>query len=113
MKLKKSFAFMAAASLAVIACGHKKSDANLRALLEREALVVDVRTPAEFASGHHPRAVNIPVDQVEGRLAEFGDKTKPVVVYCGSGVRSGRAKETLEAAGFTQVTNAGGFRDLP
>lgn len=86
---------------------------DLKALLDGKALVVDVRTPGEFASGHHPRAVNIPIDQVESRIAEFGDKKKPVVVYCGSGVRSGRAKGILEAAGYTSVTNAGGFRDLP
>ena len=78
-----------------------------------KAKLVDVRTPAEFASGHHPRALNIPVDEVDKRLAEFGDKKKPVVLYCQSGNRSGRAKQTLEAAGFTAVTNAGGYRDLP
>lgn len=86
---------------------------DLKALLDGKALVVDVRTPAEFASGHHPRAVNIPVDEVPSRMAEFGDKKRPVVVYCGSGKRSGRAKETLEAAGYKSVINGGGFRDLP
>ena len=86
---------------------------ELGTLLAGKALVVDVRTPGEFASGHHPRAVNIPVDQVRSRIAEFGDKKKPVVVYCASGNRSGRAKQALESAGYTQVTNAGGFSDLP
>lgn len=86
---------------------------DLKALLDGKALVVDVRTPGEFASGHHARAVNIPVDQVQSRIAEFGDKKKPVVVYCASGVRSSRAKQALEAAGYTSVTNAGGFSDLP
>lgn len=81
--------------------------------LDGKALVVDVRTPGEFASGHHPRAVNIPVDQVESRLKEFGDKSQPIVVYCASGVRSSRAKQTLESAGYSSVINAGGFRDLP
>lgn len=109
----KKITIYAVALFTVAACARKPDGSKLKALLDGEALVVDVRTPAEFASGHHPRAVNIPVDQVEGRLSEFGDKKKPVVVYCGSGVRSGRAKQTLEAAGFTQVTNAGGFRDLP
>ena len=86
---------------------------DLKALLDGKALVVDVRTPGEFASGHHPRAVNIPVDQVQSRIAEFGDKKKPVVVYCASGVRSSRAKQALESAGYTQVINAGGYGDLP
>ena len=86
---------------------------ELKTLLDSKALVVDVRTPGEFASGHHPRAVNIPIDQVQSRMAEFGDKKTPVVVYCASGNRSGRAKQALESAGYTQVTNAGGFSDLP
>lgn len=103
----------AAVIFTAAACGEKKGNSDLKALLDGKALVVDVRTPGEFASGHHPRAVNIPVDEVDSRIAEFGDKAKPVVVYCQSGNRSGRAKRMLEAAGFTSVTNAGGFRDLP
>ncbi len=87
--------------------------AELKALLDGKATVVDVRTPGEFASGHHPRAINIPVDQVQSRIAEFGDKSKPVVVYCASGSRSGYAKQILLSAGYKQVINAGGFRDLP
>lgn len=86
---------------------------ELKSLLDGKATVVDVRTPGEFAAGHHPRAKNIPVDQVQSRIAEFGDKSKPVVVYCASGNRSGRAKRMLEAAGYKNVINAGGFRDLP
>ncbi|MFO1469647.1 MAG: rhodanese-like domain-containing protein [Turneriella sp.] len=57
--------------------------------------------------------MNVPIDQVQSRMAEFGDKKKPVVVYCASGIRSGRAKGMLEAAGYTSVTNGGGFNDLP
>lgn len=109
--MKKAI-FVAAALLTVAACA-RKPDPALKQLLNGGALVVDVRTPAEYASGHHPRAINIPVDEVESRLNEFGDKKKPVVVYCQSGSRSSRAKSTLEANGFTSVTNAGGFRDLP
>ncbi len=109
----KNLILLVAAAFAAVTCGKKTNDTDLKTLLESKALVVDVRTPAEFASGHHPRAVNIPVDEVDRRLAEFGDKKKPVVLYCQSGNRSGRAKQTLEAAGFTAVTNAGGYRDLP
>lgn len=123
MRLKIGF-WAFAAAFAVAQCGKDAGStvqadtgnsgrARLKALLDGKATVVDVRTPAEFAAGHHPRAVNIPVDQVESRLKEFGDKSRPVVVYCASGARSGHAKRVLEAAGFTDVTNAGGFRDLP
>ncbi|MCX7632825.1 MAG: rhodanese-like domain-containing protein [Turneriella sp.] len=90
-----------------------QSRKELKELLEGKALVVDVRTPAEFAAGHHPRAINIPVDQVPARLKEFGDKSRPIVVYCASGGRSGHAKRILESAGYQRVINAGGLRDLP
>lgn len=76
------------------------------------ALVVDVRTPQEFAGRHYPGALNIPVDQVQARIKEFGDKNSPIVVYCQSGGRSGMAKQILESAGFTKVTNGGGLADM-
>jgi phage shock protein E len=109
----KKISFLIAGFLVLGACEKAPAESKVKGLLDGGALVVDVRTPGEFASGHHPRAINIPVDQVESRIADFGDKNKPVVVYCASGSRSGRAKRTLEAAGFSSVTNAGGYRDLP
>ena len=83
----------------------------------KAALVIDVRTPEEFASGHVGRAENIPVGEVEARVDEIaqklgGEKSKPVAVYCAAGVRAGPAKAALEKAGFTNVTNAGGYEDL-
>jgi len=77
------------------------------------ALIVDVRTPEEFAAGHYKGAVNIPLAEIQSRLSEFGDKNKPVVVYCRSGNRSAKAKAILEANGFRDVTNGGGLRDMP
>lgn len=94
-----------------------KDPAAARTLIERGAIVIDVRTAEEFAEEHLPNAVNIPVGEVKGRLAEVerlvgGDRGKPVVVYCGSGRRSAKAKDTLDAAGFSQVVNGGGLDDL-
>ena len=114
------------------ACGSKSSDpppdkaaaakpvtdpATARRLLGEGAVVLDVRSPEEFADGHVERAVNVPVQDVGTRLAEIeqlvgGDRARPVVVYCGSGARSAKAKATLEAAGFTAVVNGGGYKDL-
>jgi len=71
------------------------------------ALVVDVRTPAEFPSGAYPGAINIPVFEVEKRLAEFGDRKRAIVVYCHSGNRSAQAKAILERNGFLDVSNGG------
>lgn len=71
------------------------------------ALLVDVRSPGEYAAGHLDGAVNIPVDQVERRITEFGPRDRPVVVYCRSGARSAAAARSLTAAGFARVVDAG------
>jgi len=91
--------------------------AQARALISSGAVVLDVRSPEEFEGGHVEGAVNLPVQDVAGRLGEIeqlvgGDRSKPVVVYCGAGGRASKAKETLEAAGYTKVVNGGGYRDL-
>lgn len=77
------------------------------------ALIVDVRSPEEFEEEHYPNAVNIPVEQTQMRLNEYGDKSKPIVVYCASGARSAYAARFLKANGFTDVVNAGGLYDMP
>lgn len=94
-----------------------KDPAAAKDLIAKGAVVLDVRTPGEFAEGHLPSATNIPVDQIGGRIADIdklvgGDKSKPIVAYCASGSRSASAKRTLEAAGYTNVVNGGGFDDL-
>ena len=76
-------------------------------------LVVDVRTEYEFEEEHYQDAINIPIDQVQVRMAEFGEKNKPVIVYCASGARSAYAAKLLRAAGYTDVVNAGGLDDMP
>lgn len=82
-------------------------------MIEQGALVVDVRTPGEFRSGHLSMAKLIPVNQVSARISEFGpDKNRPIVVYCRSGSRSGQAESILKAAGYTNVHNGGGYSAL-
>lgn len=77
------------------------------------AIVLDVRTPAEFAQGHLANAVNIPFEQVAQEFAKRGiAKDAPVVLYCRSGNRSGKATKALVAAGYTQAYNAGGYQAL-
>jgi rhodanese-related sulfurtransferase len=78
------------------------------------ALLLDVRSPSEFASGHVDGARNIPHDQIANRIAEVrelqgGDASRPIVVYCRSGGRSAAAKRTLRDNGFEKVTNLGGI----
>lgn len=71
-------------------------------------ILIDVRTPEEFASGHIPGAVNISVDELAQRLNEI-PQDKPVVLYCRSGNRSNQAAQILERAGYTQIYDLGGI----
>lgn len=76
------------------------------------ATIVDVRTPEEFASGHVAGSVNIPLDQVPSRVDEFRDMSKPLVVCCLSGGRSGQAMGFLQQSGVDDVYNGGGWADV-
>lgn len=81
--------------------------------IEAGALLVDVRTPEEFQSGHLKGAINISHDETFERLAEYGtDKARSIVVYCRSGRRSGIAEGVLKEQGFTNVHNAGGYEPM-
>lgn len=100
--------------VALSACSKNFGDpAELQSLVKAGAKLIDVRTPQEYGAGHIEGAINIPVSQVEARLAEFGDKGAPIVVYCRSGARSGRAQSMLKTAGFTKVYNLGGMTRWP
>lgn len=65
--------------------------------------VVDVRTPDEYGAGHVHGALNIPVDDLEKRYGEIGPPAAPVLLYCRTGNRSGRAAKILQGKGFTAV----------
>jgi phage shock protein E len=74
-----------------------------------DVLVLDVRTPAEFAAGHVPGARNVSHDQLATRLEELAAfKDKEVVLYCRSGRRTKLAGQTLQAAGFTRLRHLEG-----
>lgn len=86
--------------MAGCAAGSKKVDGpQARQLVQEGAFLLDVRTPEEFAEGHLPGAVNVPVQVLGERLGEI-PKDRPVVVYCRSGGRSARASNQLTAAGY-------------
>jgi rhodanese-related sulfurtransferase len=88
------------------------------ALLERiekkdaTMIVLDVRTPEEYAAGHVPGAINIPHTHLPARIAEIAAAAeKDVVLYCVSGRRAGSAAERLQANGFTRLLHLQG--DMP
>jgi len=114
---RRTWIFVVAAALgAFLFLGADKGDrispAEGHALVKKGALLLDVRTPQEFASGHAEGAVNIPVEDLGARLSELkGKENSEIVVYCHSGHRAGIAKTELEAKGFTRVHNVGGLSD--
>lgn len=74
---------------------------------------IDVRTTEEFAADHIDGDVNIPLAELDvATLATQYGKDAEIALYCRSGNRAGQAKALLEAAGFTQVSNAGGIGDV-
>lgn len=87
--------------------GGDVASAEARQLVHDGARLVDVRTPDEFAAGHIPGAINIPVQQLDARMSELQPKDAAVVVYCRSGHRSGNAARLLKSAGFLAVHDLG------
>jgi len=73
-------------------------------------LVLDVRTPEEYASGRVPHAINIPHTELHARLGELGleDRDREIVVYCERGGRAAEAETTLRHAGFSDVRHLEG-----
>lgn len=84
---------------------------DYRQLVADGAIILDVRTKGEYASGHIKNSINIPVDQLSSGLKKL-DKSKVVITCCASGMRSASAKRILEANGFAQVFNGGGWGSL-
>ena len=84
------------------------SSARARSCLEEGAVVVDVRTPAEFRTRHLPEALNIPLDSLlDAAPRQIPDKQRPILLHCLSGTRSGIARSKLKALGYQSVFNLG------
>jgi len=88
--------------------GGADKDADIAELVGEGALVVDTRTAREYAGGSIEGAVNIPYDTIARDIGQHEtDKSRPIVVFCHSGARSGTAKKYLQQAGYTNVVNGG------
>ena len=79
-----------------------KLDAFKEILATGEAVLIDVRTPDEYAAGHIEGAVNVPIDTLAQNLAKI-PADKPVIVYCASGHRAGMALSSLRILGYDNV----------
>lgn len=90
----------------------KTSDINdgVRKMRETEdSVLLDVRTREEYAQGHIPGSINIPLNEIDTVKYKITDKTAPVFVHCLSGARSSRAVSYMKQAGYTNVTDIGGI----
>jgi rhodanese-related sulfurtransferase len=76
---------------------------------KKSATVLDVRTTVEFIGGHVPGSVNIPLHEIPDRLDEVKNFSKPLLLCCASGSRSGQAQMYLSQNGITEVYNAGSW----
>ena len=76
-------------------------------LIENNAMIIDVRSGEEFASGYIDGAINIPVDRISS-INNYVDKDTVIVLYCASGMRSSLAAKTLVELGYTNVYNLDG-----
>jgi rhodanese-related sulfurtransferase len=115
------FVIAVLAMLLLLGCSQKKQqEAGYRQISMNEAvtmmaeetnyLILDVRTPEEFASGHVPNAINIPNENIgTAWIPELSDKDQLILVYCRSGNRSKQASEKLAALGYTNIVEFGGI----
>ncbi len=91
--------------------GGGMDDVNFKELVDNGAVLIDVRTPQEFAQGHVDNAINIPLQTIGSQVEKIKSFGKPVVVYCLSGARASSAKSFLEGQGL-EVYNGGGIQAM-
>ena len=77
----------------------------------RGAVIIDVRTPGEFVSGHIRDSKNVPLNTISAKVEEIKKMEKPVIVCCASGMRSAQAASILKSQGIEAV-NGGGWSGL-
>lgn len=84
---------------------------DFKELLQRGAVIIDVRTKGEYQGGHIKSSQNMPLDSLHNNLSKL-KKDKPIITCCASGMRSATAKSILRSKGFTEVYNGGGWMSL-
>lgn len=106
--MKKAVGFYAALVLAFSALAEPGGSS-----LVDQPVVIDVRTADEYRSGHVREAVNVPYDEIAGRIAALApDRNTRIVLYCRSGRRSAVAEQTLRQLGYQRIENQGGLEDM-
>jgi phage shock protein E len=95
--------------LSMLGLGGKSE--NIKDFVNKEAIIIDVRTVGEFREGHIKGSKNIPLDTINGKLNEIKKLDKPVIVCCRSGMRSAQATSVLKSVGI-EVINGSGWQSL-
>ena len=85
---------------------------DYKAMAEVGGIIIDVRSEAEFYSGHIENSLNIPLDDLTSKLDYLKDKDQAIITCCASGVRSAGAEKLLSAKGYTNIANGGGWSSL-
>lgn len=91
--------------------GAKKRTEAIKNAIAAGGMIIDVRTPPEFQSGHAKGSVNIPLHKLEDHIAKIQKASGPVVLCCRSGQRAGSAKAILEKHGIKSI-NAGPWQNV-
>jgi rhodanese-related sulfurtransferase len=78
-------------------------------LVKQGAVILDVRTKAEYQAGHIHGSLNIPVDQLKNNLHRIPDKQTTIITCCASGMRSASAESILKSSGYKNVRNGGSW----
>jgi rhodanese-related sulfurtransferase len=89
---------------------NRKVKSVLPQILAQGAIIIDVRTPQEYLQGFRPGSFNIPLEQLRHQSQQY-DRNQTIVVCCASGTRSALAKVILNQSGFTNVINAGSWKN--
>lgn len=84
---------------------------NFSELVKQGAVIVDVRSPAEYKQGHVKGAINLPLNELGKHLSKI-KKDATIITCCASGMRSASAKSTLKTNGYNTVYNGGGWSSL-
>ena len=80
----------------------------VRLINQEKAVLIDVREPEEFASGHAAGARNVPLGTLDGAKGLPSNKALPLVILCATGARASRAAAQLRKAGYSNVRNLAG-----
>lgn len=91
--------------------GFGKRKQMIQEVLEKGAVIIDVRSSMEFAGGHVRGSYNMPLDTLESQINKIKNMNKPVVLCCASGMRSGSAVSVLKRQGI-EAYNAGSWVNL-